>query len=119
MSSIKIPDFSFLNKETKNKPTNNDYIQTLGMLTSFFIILLVFIILIINNKWILIGFFILADLILLLHSISTKKSIYPFIILSIIGTSIILWQYRYDIFYKEKFYTLFKPFQPYPEIISL
>ena len=58
--------------------------------------------------WILIGFFILADLNLLWHSISTKKSIYPTIIFLFIGIAIILWQYRYDFFYKkENFYTLF------------
>ena len=69
----------------------------------------------INNMWILIGFFILADLTLLWHSISTKKSILPTIILLFVGTAIILWQYRYKIFYnQENFYTLFKPYQPYP-----
>jgi hypothetical protein len=117
MSSIKIPDFSFLNKETIQNKSNNkyNYISTLGMLTSFFIILIIFILLKINNMWILIGFFILADLNLLWHSISTNKSIYPSIIFLFIGTSIILWQYRYKIFYKkENFYTLFTPYQPYP-----
>jgi TRAP-type uncharacterized transport system substrate-binding protein len=117
MSSIKIPDFSFLNKETIRNKSNNkyNYISTLGMLTSFFIILLIFILLKINNIWILIGFFILADLTLLWHSISTKKSILPTIILLFVGTAIILWQYRYKIFYnQENFYTLFKPYQPYP-----
>ena len=117
MSSIKIPDFSFLNKETiQNKP-NNQYnnVFTLGMLTSFFIIMLVFILLKINNMWILIGFFIFTYLNLLWYSISTKKSIYPTIIFFLIGTVIIIWQYRYIFFYKkENFYTLFKPYQPYP-----
>jgi hypothetical protein len=117
MSLIKIPDFSFLNKETiKNKSNNKyNYIPTLGMLTSFFIILLVFILLKINNMWILIGFFILACLTLLRHSISSNTSILPTIILLFIGTAIILWQYRSKFFYnQEKFYTLFKPYQPYP-----
>jgi hypothetical protein len=117
MSSIKIPDFSFLNKETIGNKSNNkyNYISTLGMLTSFFIILLIFILLKINNIWILIGFFILADLTLLWRSISSKKSILPTIILLFVGTAIILWQYRYKIFYnRENFYTLFKPYQPYP-----
>jgi hypothetical protein len=100
MSSIKNMDFSFLNKETiKNKSNNKyNYITTLGILTSFFIILLLFILLKINNMWILIGFFMTIALTLLQHSISSKKSILPTIILLFIGTAIILWQYRSKFF---------------------
>jgi len=126
MSSIKIPDLSFLNKDhrvityNKSKDYKYDYVSTLGLLTSFFIVLLLFLLVAINNMWVFIGFFVIVVLILLWNSINQNTRMYPVIVLIIVGILIVSWQYRNKIktlFHKkqkEEFYTLFTPFQPYP-----
>jgi len=120
MSSIKIPDLSFLNKTINShngKNNNYNYVSVLGMLTSFFTILLVFLLLAINNIWVFIGFFILAALIVMWNAITNKKSFRPVIIIIIVGALITIWQYRDKLTFikkdKENFYTLFQPYQPY------
>ena len=124
MSSLKLPDLSFLNKQryisnTSNTSKNNkyDYVSTLGMLTAFFTILFVFLLLAINNIWIFIGFFVLASLIIMWNSITTKKSMFPVLVIIIVGALVTIWQYhdRFLVLFKDKehFYTLFQPYQPY------
>lgn len=99
MASIKISDLSLLKKK-------NNKIQ-LGMILSFILIVFCFFIITTNNLWLLGGFFIT----IILFSIKYNGfSYYPIYIL-ITGLFIFLFQY---IKIKENFYTLFKPFQPYP-----
>ena len=121
MASIGIPDLSFLNKENRSsnmKKRNYDTVSTLGMLTAFLTILLIFLLVTINNLWIFIGFFVLASLLSIRNSITNNKSMYPSLIIIVIGLLIISWQYHDKIIAlfrkKENFYTLFQPFQPYP-----
>ena len=99
MSSIEIPDLSFLNKQSyisrNNRKNNNyNYVSVLGMLTAFFAILLIFLIIAINNIWIFIGFFTLSSLIVMWNSISNKKSMVPVVVLIIVGSFITIWQYH-------------------------
>lgn len=122
MSSLSMPDLSFLNKKTSSYKENKNYdnVFVLGMLTSFFTIFLIFMLVAINNIWIFMGFFIFSEIVLIWQSITSTKTYYPAIVLFIIGSIIILWQYKNEIHIfkkkkKENFYTLFKPYQPYPE----
>lgn len=122
MASLPIPDFNFIDKIRNNKQNNKqynkyDYISTLGMITSFFTILLVFLLLNINNIWVSLIFVTLTFLILLRHAIP-KKKFGTAIAFLIVGLSITIWQYKFNVtnkeHFKEHFYTLFKPYQPYP-----
>lgn len=121
MASIRIPDLSFLDKENHDsniKKRNYDNVSPLGMLTAFFTIIVIFLLISINNFWIFIGFFILFSLLSVFNSIKNKKSIYLPVFIIIISLLIIIWQYYNKIFSffkkKENFYTLFRPYQPYP-----
>jgi TRAP-type uncharacterized transport system substrate-binding protein len=122
MASIGIPDLSFLNRENRSsnmKKRNYDTVSTLGMLTAFLVILLIFLLIAINNIWIFTGFFILASLLSMWNSINNNKSMYPSLIIIVVGLIIVFWQYHDKIIShlrkkeKENFYTLFQPFQPY------
>jgi len=124
MASLTIPDLSFLNK-TSNKVSNKNkkYNSTLGMITSFFTILLVFILLKINVIWVSLTLVLLAFIAILRHALSKKKSLRPAVIFLTVGLIIMSWQYiakQYNSRFHNKvkniepFYTLFKPYQPYP-----
>ena len=113
------------NRNSRNSRNTLHHISTLGIFTSFFIILLFFILLMIQNIYILIGFFIITGTIILWHNIIHRKKKYPAIILYIIGILIIGWQYIIDLLIyiniaidyikkkinkNENFYTLFTQF---------
>lgn len=122
MASIRIPDFSFLDKENYDsniKKRNYDNVSPLGMLTAFFTIIIIFLLVSINNFWIFISFFILFSFLSIFNSIKNKKSIYLPVFIIIISLLIIIWQYNNKIVSlfqkKENFYTLFKPYKPYPK----
>ena len=120
MASISIPDLSFLNKNNYSSDIinrNYDTVSTLGMFTASVLVVLVFLLIGINNFFIFLGFFIILFIISIHNSIIHKKSIYPSIILLVIGLSIVFWQYHKQIIKKinkkENFYTLFQPYKPY------
>lgn len=134
-----IKNLSFLDNSSNEISNNvlNDNRFILRIMISFLIIILLFILVSINNIWVYSVYFTIISLILLRDSIRNYKRKYPIFILLFTGVFIILWQFRYSIksfFTKKKqnnskscesgcknnldtlenFYTLFRPYEPYP-----
>ena len=118
MASIKVPNFS--KNEVNKVDENYDYKTKIGIILSFFTIVVVLLMVAINNIYIYITVFTVAGTSTLVHLLSNNKSIIPAIFIYLIGISIICWQYRIEIIKyikilfrkknsKEHFYTLFTP----------